>query len=624
MKTGLRFFIYLAVIPALLLFIFFGTYHANAASDASAVKSKNKLNTSKNFRKTAKKNVKKTKNTVTEPAVNTAKVIDITNEQKKNLAASKETKQIYDLGNIVVHGEDKTKIKDKSKKKTAYLTADSNQSHSAKKDTADFNPLPASIVQGKNTVSTTKAFIEGGAGSDSMSEAAGMIIYERASPADNLRTRSILGARGEKSGGYRYKSDYSALNVNYKYESEKNNDTCVYGELSYDKSDRNLPGFDNFENNFINVESGIIKFDARYLDNAKRFSAGLKKAARDFRVHPAAIRNNYDSSIFSFGYSQDIIYDRDEFSLPLTLEFNFQNDSLDIKDAKSSSASSTRFGANAEKALNENTMIQIAPQIYKNGENNAKGGGTVSLIFKDKNNAAGKNGVKYSLTAGRQALKYDTADFLFSDSESVIYALDAAGANRFDGKTYENDEKFIQLSATADLNEDTNVQASFKNARSNGLLYLTDLNRRDARFTFNSFADNAKINKFGLKISHKLDRGLILNASMENIGITDSINDLMPYIPENEYVFGVDYKHKNGLFTKFTYKIKGAMDSSKNPAINTKTDRYTTAGIYMDKNFSDNGKIYFKADNIFNNDLKIRPGYSYKSRTFSMGVNYIY
>lgn len=617
MRKGLRLFTYsfwLIVIAAALSLSVCG---ASAAGTAEAVKT-----TKKTTKTTVKKAVKK-------PVISAGKsskpeaeeVINVADQQK----AAVKKEQIYDLGNIVVHGEDKTGIKDKSKKRTAFLTPEAGSERGEKRGAAGFVAGPAVAgAQSEKTRGVTKAFIETGVGSDSTSGATGMLIYERSAPHDNVYSKSTIGGRGEKSGGYRYKSDYTDLNVNYKYEGQKDGVNSTYGELSYDRGDRNLPGFDGFENNYTNIQNGVLKFDAKYADNSQRFTAGIKKGSADFKIGAAAFDETYDSSILSLGYCKDIIYDRNELTLPLTLEFAFQNDSLDIKNAQSSSAVSTRFGANAEKALNEKTMVRLSPQVYKNGENDAKLGGAISVILKETKGETGKLNTKCVFSAGRQAVKYDTADFLFPDKNTVVSATNIAGANRFDGKTYENDEKYVQVSLEADLSEDTRLSASYKNAKSDGLLYLTDLNRTDARYTFNAFADGARVNKFNVKAAHKLDTGLEADIALSALRVTDDINDLMPYIPKTEYIAGLNYKHDNGLFLRLDYKVKDSMDSSKNPAANLKVDRYSTAGIYADKNFSENGKIYFKADNIFNSDLKLRPGYSYKSRTFGAGVNYIY
>ena len=624
MRKGLRLFIYsfwFIVITAALTLSACGALAADTGGEA-VKKTKTAKKTTQTSKKAVKKTTKKPAITVSKSAMSEAEeVIDLTKQQKE--AADKEL--VYDLGNIVVRGEDKTSIKDKSKKRTAFLTPEAGSEYGEKKGAADYVAGPVvSGMRGEEMSGTTKAFIEAGVGSDSTSSAAGMLIYERNSPRDNMYSKSTVGGRGEKSGGYRYKSDYTDLNVNYKYEGIKNGENSTYAELSYDKNDRNLPGFDRFENSYTNIQGGVLKLDAKYADNSQRFTAGIKKGSRDYKIKAAAVDETYDSSVLSFGYCRDIIYDRNELSLPLTLEFAFDNDSLDVKNAQSSSAVSTRFGANAEKALNEKMMVQLSPQVYKNGENDAKVGGAVSLILKENKGENVGLKAEYVLSAGRQALKYDAANFLFPDENTVVSAKNLAGANRFDGKTYENDEKYIQLSAKADLSEDTRVSASYKNAKSDGLLYLTDLNLNDARYTFNSFAGGARVNKFDIKAAHKLDKGLEADIALTALKITDSVNDLMPYIPKNEYVFGLNYTHDNGLFVRFNYIVKDSMDSSKNPAANLKVDRYSTAGIYADKNFSDNGKIYFKADNIFNADLKLRPGYGYKARTFGIGVNYVY
>lgn len=616
MRKGLRLFVFLLIA----IFLFSSPYGEALAQSASKASSAPAVKAAK---KGVKKQPKKSPASAAKSSKLPAEVINVAEEQKKNLAEEKG--KVYDLGNIVVHGEDKTRIKDASRKKTAYLTPDTDSDAGEKKGSAKFvaGAAPAAAGGGELT-NTMKAFFEGGAGSDSTTSAAGTLIFERNAPADGLKSRSTVGARGEKTGGYRYKSDSSSLNLNYRYENEKASDSSAYAEINYDKNERNLPGFDRFENNYTNVQNGVMSLDARYSENSQRFKVGVKKASSEFKVNALPVDENYDSSILSLGYSKDIIYDHSDLSLPLTLEFNFQNDALDVRSAQSSSAVSTQFGANAEKALSEKTMLQFAPQVYKNGENGAKIGGSVSFILKENKGRDDKLKARYMITGGRQAKKYDTADFLFSDENAVIWAKDNAGANRFDGKTYENDEKFIQLSADTDLGEDTKISASFRNSKSDGLLYLSDFNGADSRFAFNSFASGASVNRINFKAEHRLDTGLTADASVETVKITDSVNDLMPYVPKYSCDLGLSYKHENGLFTRFNYRIKDEMDSSRNPAANVKVDRFATAGIYADKNFIDNGKIYFKADNIFNADLKLRPGYSYKSRTFGLGVNYIY
>ena len=613
MRKGLRLFTF--VFLFIILTVFSGA--------AQAASSETRVTKTKTAKKSSKKTVKKPSITVKKADKAPAEVIDVTAEQEKAEPAADKDK-VYDLGNIVVRGEDKTKIKDASKKRTAFLTPDSDSGPGDKKETAGFVAGAASGEKAEETSGATKAFSEAEAGSDSTTGAAGMLIYERNSPRDAMRSKSTLGAKGEKSGGYRYKSDYSTLAGSYKYESEKNGDTATFAQFDFGKSERNLPGFDAFSASYTNLQGGDLKLDAKYADPSQRFTLGVKKISNEFKVNASAVDETYDSTTLALGYSKDLTYDRNSVSLPLTLELKFNNDAFDIKTAQSASAVSTQFGLNAEKALSDAAMLQVSPQLYKNGENDAKMGGSVSVVFRDAGVDGEGTKSKYTVTAGRQAKKYDTADFLFSDANSIIWAQDNAGRNRFDGATYENDEKYIQLAAETEVGEKTRLNASYKSAKSDGLLYLTDLNGNDVRQTFASFANGASVSKLNLKASHELDKGLEADAAVETSTVDDGVNDLMPYIPKYEYAFGVNYRHDNGLFARFHYKIKDSMDSSKNPAANPKVDRYSTAGLYLDKNFIDNGKIFFKADNIFNSELKLRPGYSYKARTFAIGVNYIY
>nr|HPG59425.1 hypothetical protein [Candidatus Wallbacteria bacterium] len=212
MRKGLRLFVFLLIA----IFLFSSPYGEACAQGASKTASAAAV-------KSAKKGVKKQPKKSPVAAKSSklpAEVINVAEEQKKNLAEEKG--KVYDLGNIVVHGEDKTKIKDASKKKTAYLTPDTDSDTGEKKGSAAFvaGAVPTAAGGGEVT-NTMKAFFEGGAGSDSTASAAGMLTFERNAPADGLKSRSTVGARGEKTGGYRYKSDSSALNVNYRYENEK-------------------------------------------------------------------------------------------------------------------------------------------------------------------------------------------------------------------------------------------------------------------------------------------------------------------------------------------------------------------------------------------------------------------
>lgn len=609
MRKGLRLFTF----AFLLIFLAAAELPAQAAGTAVSKKSTAK--------KTSKKSVKKPSISVSKAEKAPAEIIDVTAEQKKNTGAAADDK-VYDLGNIVVKGEDKTRIKDASKKKTAFLTPETEGGTGEKKGTAGFVAGTAADGKAEGTSGVTKAFAEATVGSDSTSAVEGMLTYERNSPRDSLRSRSVVGARGEKTGGYRYKSDSSSLGASYKYESEKQGENATSVEAGFEKFESNLPGFDAFTANYANTQGGDLRLDARYADGARRFGLGVKKISREFKINASPVDETYDSTGFTLGYSQDLTYDRENVSLPLTLELKLANDSLDIKTAQSSAAVSTQFGVNAEKALSDSALLQVSPQIFKNGDNEAKLGGAVSVVFKSGGEAGNKT--RYTVTAGRQALRYDASDFLFADRNSIVWAQDNAGRNRFDGRTYENDEKYVQIAAETDAGEGTTIGASYKKAKSDGLLYLTDLNLADARQTFAAFADGASVGKFKLKASHRLDEGLDADASVETSSIDDGVNDLMPYIPKSEYTFGVNYKHECGLFARFDYRMKDAMDSSKNPAANPKVDRYSTAGLYLDKKVIDNGKIFFKADNLFNADLKLRPGYSYKARTFALGMNYVY
>ena len=610
MRKGLRILILLAIFN----FIIFNVSLAADAPDKAQPKNL-KIKRSAAAKSAVKKTSAK-KAAKADPAAKTA-----SNVQATAKAAAERDDKVYDLGNIVVVGEDKTKINDKSKKKTAFLTPESASDFSTKKESAEYSVPVSSKSAGNEVTNKMTAFIESEVGNLSKTKTSGGLNFERNAPAHGFRSFSKIDAYGEKANGYRYKSDYSECGARYSYESESLDKAYSDIKLNYRSQDRNLPGFDGFSTNYINTTGRDILFSGKYSQDGQRFKAALRSSGREFKVNGANASDKYDSTILNLGYSKDLVVENN----PLTLEANFQTDGLDVRNSQSSSATSTRFGVNYEKAMSEKTMIQINPEMFKNGDNSVKTGGSVSFILKEKRvEESSELNTRYVASAGRRAIKYDSASFLFPDDNSIVWVQDALNKNRFDSKTYEQDETFIEISAETDLSDVTKAKASLKNSRSDGLLYLTDLNSNDARYTFNSFADGAKTNKFNLGVEHKLSEELTLDASLASVSIEDSQNDLMPYIPKYEYTFGVGYKSPCGLRIRLAQHMKDSMDTSKIPALNKKVDSFSTASLYADKSFSENGKIFFKVDNLFNADLKLRPGYSYYGRTYGIGLNYGY
>lgn len=586
----------------------------NAANIAekTAVNGNPDVNTLKMAKAKAKKHKKDTVKTASDrSAVQTAKAAGISAAEPEQ-PAKKSDSTIYDLGNIVVKGEDKTKIKDKSQKKVTYVTKEFEGEAQTKKETATFTPAETRRVNVGEKLPQNEAVYQVMVGSNSSTESEGAITFY------NGVSKSKLELKGEESGDYRYKSDYKNLLVNYYYEGEeeKNNTKIKAG---FTNGNRNLPGFDNFINNYMDTDTRTYTLSGKYSNDYQRFEIGMNQLSK--KLKNIGTEERYDSTLFNVGFAQDAVYANN----PFTFELKLANDMLDIKTASSASSLSALFSVNAEKSFNDNFMMQFTPEVIKNGDNDSKFGGVVSAVIKENALTKDKNQInKYTLSAGRQARKYDTINFLFPDENTVVWAQDNLNKNRFDNNTYENDESFAEVSGEFGISENTKVKASYRNSKHDGLLYLTDLNSRDPRFTFNSFANAAKADRFKIEGEHKLNENFTIDAKAASTKITDSVNDLMPYIPKYEYSFGLNYKDANGFSGKISQNIKGDMDTSKNAAANAKVAEFSTLNLNLSKTFTENGKILFKVDNILDRDLKLRPDYSYKGRTFGLGFNYKY
>ncbi len=538
-------------------------------------------------------------------------------EEKINAStASKKDDKVYDLGNITVVGEDKTKIKDASKKKVTYVASDIEGAKTEKAGSADFIASKSNVMSGeKEKKSEISAYYEGLSGSYSTTSSAGQVVID-----NGPESRSVLDISASESGGYRYKSDYRDLNAVYNYASE-DADGSTKVKAAYKGGNRNLPGFDNFAGSYMETEGAAYSIGGKYSTKDNRFEIGVENVSKDIKIPASKISDKYDASLYSMGIAHDMVFENN----PLTLELKLSSDGLEMADTNSSSKSSAIFALNAERPISEKFMVQINPEIAKNGDKSAKIGGTASAVLKEKFQLSGKEVAnKYKLTAGRTARKYDAISFLFPDENSIVWAKSAAGTNFFNDNTYENDETFAELSAELNMSEDTKLKASYKNSKHDGLLYLTDLNSNDARSAFGAFADSAKSNKFTVGAEHRLNEEMTADMSAVSTNVSDSANDLMPYIPKTEYILGVNYKAKNGLEARITERMKSEMDSSKNPAANAKVPSNSSLGLDLSKSFNENGKILFRADNILNSDLKLHPGYAYHGRKFALGLNYKY
>jgi len=559
---------------------------------------------------TVKKPVKK----IVKPAKKTTAAAP--SEEKAAPAQPKKDDKVYDLGNITVVGEDKTKIRDASKKKVTYVASDIEGEKTEKAGSADFIASKSNGMTGeKEKESKITAFYEGMAGSYSMTSSIGQVVID-----NGPDSRSVLDLSASESGGYRFKSEHRDLNAAYGYSSE-DADSTTKVKAAYRGGNRNLPGFDNFAGSYMETDGASYSIGGKYSAKDNRFEIGLESLSKDIKIPAAAISDKYDASLFSMGIAHDMVFENN----PLTLELKLSNDGLEMANSQGSSKSSVIFGVNAERPVSEKFMVQINPEIVKNGDKSAKAGGTISAVLKEKLSLSGKELTnKYKLTLGKTARKYDAISFLFPDDNSIVWAKSAAGANLFDANTYENDETFAELSAELNMSEDTKLKISYKNSKHNGLLYLTDLNSIDARSSFAAFADGAKSNKFTIGAEHRLNAEMTADISAVSTSVSDGANGLMPYIPKTEYIFGFNYKAKNGLEARVTEKFKGEMDSSKNAAANASVPAYSSLGLDLSKSFNENGKIIFRADNILNSDLKLHPNYAYHGRKFAIGINYKY
>jgi len=598
MKTSLREF-FLKGFNLLFIILFITAMTTDAFSAVESVKA------------TVKKPVKKT----AKPAKKTTAAYPSEEKNAAEPAPAKKDDKVYDLGNITVVGEDKTKIKDASKKKVTYVASDIKGAKTEKAGSADFTASKTNGMTGeKEKESKITAFYEGMAGSYSTISSIGQVVID-----NGPDSRSVLDLSASESGGYRFKSDHRDLGAAYGYSSE-DADSTTKVKAAYRGGSRNLPGFDNFANSYMETEGALYSIGGKYSAKDNRFEIGLESLSKDIKI-PAAISDKYDASLFTMGIAHDMVFENN----PLTLELKLSSDGLEMANSQGSSKSSVIFGVNAERPVSEKFMVQINPEIAKNGDKSVKAGGTISAILKEKCSVSGKELTnKYKLTLGKTARKYDAISFLFPDDNTIVWAKSAAGANLFDANTYENDETFAELSAELNMSEDTKLKASYKNSKHNGLLYLTDLNSIDARSSFASFADGAKSNKFTVGAEHKLNEEMTADISAVSTSVSDGANDLMPYIPKTEYILGVSYKAKNGLEARVSEKFKGEMDSSKNPAANPKVPAYSSLGLDVSKNFNENGKILFRIDNLLNSDLKLHPNYAYHGRKFALGINYKY
>jgi len=544
--------------------------------------------------------------------------------QKKNQntdeksAMPEKPETVYDLGNIVVKGEDGSSIKDTSKKRIAYLTKDSLVSGAAseKKTVAGF--VPSGDVHSdpkcEGPVKNEKYTVESMAGNYSESRTTGIAEFEKSIPAERLKTKTTVKITGDESGGYRFKSDFRDLKAVVSYESEEECKNFTDAKLVISDATRSLPGFDAFPNNYIDSDIRGIKLSGGFSSPEGRFTVGFDNISRKIRIPSAALEDRYDASLFSLGYAKDLVCGNN----PLTLELKASNDSLDIRSAQSSSDSSMVLSVNAERPVSDKVLVQITPEIAKNGGNTAKAGGSVSAVMKDGSNA------KYTVTAGRQARKYDTATFLFPDENSLVWAQDGAGANRFAAGAFETDEKFTEIAAEASMPSGTKLKASYRGSKIDGLLYLTDLNSRDARFTFAQFANGASAGKFTLAAEHPLGPGYAADLSAKSTTVSDSTSGLAPYIPKYEYSLGLKYDGENGCRGRISGNVKEKMDTARTDAANVQVPSYTTVDLDLSKDFSENGKVMFRAGNLLNSELNLRPGYKFRGRSFAIGLGYSY
>lgn len=531
--------------------------------------------------------------------------------------AAEKPEPVYDLGSIVVKGEDGSSIKDPARKKIAYLTKDSlaGKGPLEKKTAAEFEAPDAAApgACGESVASGSKYSFESMAGTYSETETTGKAEYDRKDPAAGLATKSSVTITGKESGGYRFKSDFRDLKADIGYEADEKG-AVTKADLKISDGTRSLPGFDAFPNGYADSDIRSVGFAGGYSDRDGRFTAGFDNVSRKIRVPSSAVADRYDSALFSLGYARDMVFENN----PVTLELKVKNDSLDVRSAQASSDSSTLLSLNVERPVSDRVMVQVAPEIAKNGGNGARAGGVASATVKDGAD------IRYTVSAGRQARKYDSGKFLFPDENTLVWAQDAAGSNRFADNAYEKDERFAELAGEAGLSCGTKVRASYRQSKIDGLLYLSDLNQRDARFTFAGFAPGAKSKRFALRLEHPLDGGFAADISAASTSVTDSVSDLAPYIPKNEYSIGLKYDGKKGYSGKITNNVVGKMDTARAAAANAGVPARSTLDLEVAKRFSENGKVAFRAGNLLDKELYLRPGYAYRGRSFAIGLGYSY